>query len=124
MWWCGCIRRRWDGLSGSSGHRHRGLRTDVPPPTSQPMPYPIEEKLVVGISSTALFDLTKEHQIFLDEGLEAFRKYQADNAAVPPEPGAAYPFIKRLLHLNKVFPDQAPVEVVMMSRNDPEAGRR
>ncbi|HYC98368.1 5'-nucleotidase [Brevundimonas sp.] len=88
------------------------------------MPYPIEEKLVVGISSTALFDLTKEHQIFLDEGLEAFRKYQADNAAVPPEPGAAYPFIKRLLHLNKVFPDQAPVEVVMMSRNDPEAGRR
>ncbi len=88
------------------------------------MAYPIEEKLVVGISSTALFDLTKEHQIFLDEGLEAFRKYQADNAAVPPEPGAAFPFIRRLLHLNKVFPEQAPVEVVMMSRNDPEAGRR
>lgn len=88
------------------------------------MPYPIKEKLVVGISSTALFDLTKEHQIFLDEGLEAFRKYQADNTTVPPEPGAAYPFIKRLLHLNKVFPEQAPVEVVMMSRNDPEAGRR
>lgn len=88
------------------------------------MAYPIENKLVVGISSTALFDLTREHQIFLDEGLEAFRKYQADHAATPPEPGAAFPFIRRLLHLNKLFSEQSPVEVVMLSRNDPEAGRR
>lgn len=88
------------------------------------MPYPIENKLVVGISSTALFDLAKEHQIFLEEGLEAFRAYQAAHAAEPPEPGAAFPFIRRLLHLNKVFPDQSPVEVVLLSRNDPEAGRR
>jgi 5'-nucleotidase len=88
------------------------------------MAYPIDKKLVVGISSTALFDLTKEHQIFLEEGVDAFRKYQADNASMPPEPGAAYPFIRRLLHLNKLFPEQSPVEVVMLSRNDPEAGRR
>lgn len=88
------------------------------------MAYPIEKKLVVGISSTALFDLTKEHQIFLDEGLDAFRKYQADHASTPPERGAAFPFIRRLLHLNKLFPEQSPVEVVMLSRNDPEAGRR
>lgn len=88
------------------------------------MSYPIEQKLVVGISSSALFDLTKEHQIFLEDGIEAFRKYQVENATVPPDRGAAFPFIKRLLHLNKVFPDQAPVEVVMLSRNDPEAGRR
>ena len=29
-----------------------------------------------------------------------------------------------MLHLNEVFPDEAPVEVVILSRNDPEAGLR
>jgi len=43
------------------------------------MAYPIEEKLVVGITSTALFDLAKEHEIFVNGGLEAFRKYQAEH---------------------------------------------
>jgi 5'-nucleotidase len=88
------------------------------------MAYPIGEKLVVGVTSTALFDFSKEHKIFLEDGLEAFRAYQAEHSDEPPPPGAAFPFIKRLLHLNKVFPDKSPVEVVMLSRNDPEAGRR
>lgn len=88
------------------------------------MAYPIESKLVVGITSTALFDFSKEHQIFLENGIDAFRSYQADNIDVVPEPGAAFPFIRRLLNLNKMFPDEMPVEIVMLSRNDPEAGRR
>ncbi|GAA0462467.1 MULTISPECIES: 5'-nucleotidase [Sphingomonas] len=88
------------------------------------MAYPIENKLVVGITSTALFDFSKEQQIFATEGLEAFRRYQAEHRNEVPSPGAAFPFIKRLLHLNKVFPDQSPVEVVLLSRNDPEAGLR
>ncbi|HBK07820.1 MAG TPA: 5'-nucleotidase [Acetobacteraceae bacterium] len=88
------------------------------------MAYPIEKKLVVGISSTALFDFSTEHAIFLNEGLEAFRLYQKENRAIVPPPGAAFPFIKRLLHLNKIFPDHMPVEVVILSRNDPEAGLR
>jgi 5'-nucleotidase len=88
------------------------------------MAYPIEQKLVVGITSTALFDFSTEHQIFLDKGLDAFRAYQAAHGSDIPAPGAAFPFIKRLLHLNKLFPEESPVEVVMLSRNDPEAGRR
>lgn len=88
------------------------------------MAYPIEEKLVVGISSSALFDFSKEHEIFLREGVNAFRAFQAANADQAPLPGTAFPFIKRLLHLNKVFKEQSPVEVVILSRNDPEAGRR
>lgn len=88
------------------------------------MAYPIEQKLVVGITSTALFDFSKEHQIFLEDGLDAFRSYQAEHCNDAPAPGAAFPFIKRLLHLNKIFPEESPVEVVMLSRNDPEAGRR
>ena len=88
------------------------------------MGYSIADNLVVAVSSTALFDFTKEHEIFLNEGVEAFRQYQRDNRHVLPKPGAAFPFIKRLLHLNKVFRAQAPVEVILLSRNDPEAGLR
>lgn len=88
------------------------------------MPYPITDKLVVGISSTALFDLSEEHRIFEEEGEEAFKEYQVAKKDEPPEPGAAYPFIRRLLHLNTFFPNQRPVEVVILSRNDPEAGVR
>lgn len=88
------------------------------------MGFPIENKLVVGITSTALFDFAREHEIFVNEGLDAFRAYQAEHRKDVPPPGAAFPFIKRLLHLNKIFPDQSPVEVVLLSRNDPEAGLR
>ena len=88
------------------------------------MAYQLENKLVVGISSTALFDFSKEHQIYTTEGLAAFRAYQSEHRNEIPAPGAAFPFIKRMLHLNKLFPEQLPVEVVMLSRNDPEAGLR
>ncbi|MBX3565486.1 MAG: 5'-nucleotidase [Sphingomonas sp.] len=88
------------------------------------MAYPIENKLVVGITSTALFDFSKEHEIFVTEGLEAFRAFQTEHRKELPLPGAAFPFIKRLLHLNTVFPEERPVEVIMLSRNDPEAGLR
>jgi len=86
--------------------------------------FPIEEKLVVGITSTALFDFAKEHEIFVNEGLDAFRAYQVAHRKDIPAPGAAFPFIKRLLHLNEIFVEQSPVEVVLLSRNDPEAGLR
>jgi 5'-nucleotidase len=88
------------------------------------MAYPIDQKLVIAVSSTALFDFTFEHQIFRSEGLEAFRKYQVEHRSKPPEPGAAYPFIKRLLHLNKIYADVRPIEVVILSRNHPDAGQR
>lgn len=88
------------------------------------MAYPIDQKLVVAITSTALFDFSKEHEIFLNEGADAFRAYQEGHKHEVPAPGSAYPFIKRLLHLNKLFPEHSPVEVVMLSRNDPVAGRR
>ena len=88
------------------------------------MAYPIEQKLVVGITSSALFDFTAEHDIFQNEGLDAFKKYQIANRKSPPAPGAAFPFTKRLLGLNRKFPEQSPVEVVILSRNDPAAGAR
>ncbi|MDO8439139.1 MAG: 5'-nucleotidase, partial [Telluria sp.] len=38
--------------------------------------------------------------------------------------GVAFPFIRRFLNINKCFPRQTPVEVVLFSRNSPETGLR
>ena len=88
------------------------------------MPYPIEKKLVVAISSTALFDLTDEHAIYMDRGVEAFRLFQKQNRQKIPPPGSAFPFIQRMLGLNRVYQKEEPVEVVLLSRNHPDAGLR
>lgn len=78
------------------------------------MPYPIEKRLVVGISSSALFDLEKEDQIFKSEGLESYRKYQIHFREKSLNKGLAFPFIKRFLNINKVYSDKLPVEVVLL----------
>jgi len=88
------------------------------------MSYPIENKLVVAVSTTALFDFSKEHEIYRIDGVNAFRKYQVQNRSILPLPGAAFPFIRRLLHINNIFPEISPVEVVLLSRNHPDAGQR
>lgn len=88
------------------------------------MTYPIDKKLVVGISSNALFDLRKEDELFQTQGLEAYREYQLKNKAVKLEKGVAFPFIKRFLSINDVYKKEQPVEVVLLSRNSPETGVR
>ena len=88
------------------------------------MAYQIEHKLVIGIASSALFDLAESHQVYLDSGAEEYRKYQEANLDVTLARGVAFPFIRRFLNINKHFARQAPVEVVLFSRNSPETGLR
>lgn len=88
------------------------------------MAYPIEKKLVIAVASSALFDLTESDSIFRAQGLKAYKEYQNKNVNKPFDKGVAYPFIKRLLSLNTHFPDEKPVEVVLMSKNSPETGLR
>ncbi|MBL8187423.1 MAG: 5'-nucleotidase [Acidobacteria bacterium] len=88
------------------------------------MPYPIESKLVVAVSATALFDLSEEHRLYLELGLDKFRQHQRDNRKKTPNKGAAFPFIQRLLHLNDIYSVENPVEVVILSRHHADAGLR
>lgn len=88
------------------------------------MAYPIEKKLVIAVASSALFDLTESDSIFRAQGLKSYKEYQNKNINKPFDKGVAYPFIKRLLSLNTHFPDEKPVEVVLMSKNSPETGLR
>ena len=88
------------------------------------MPFQIEHKLVIGVASSALFDLTASHQVYLDSGPEEYRKYQEQNLDTILGKGVAFPFIRRFLNINRCFPRQSPVEVVLFSRNSPETGLR
>jgi 5'-nucleotidase len=88
------------------------------------MAFNIEQKLVIGVASSALFDLSASHQVYLDSGPEEYRKYQEENIDTILDKGVAFPFIRRFLNINRCFPDQMPVEVVLFSRNSPETGLR
>ena len=88
------------------------------------MAYPIERKLVIAVSSSALFDLSDSNEIYMNQGVEAYRLYQEENIDMPFKKGVAFPFIRRFLSINKSFPSQMPVDVVLLSRNSPETGLR
>ncbi|MDP0589300.1 MAG: 5'-nucleotidase [Candidatus Endonucleobacter bathymodioli] len=88
------------------------------------MEYPIDEKLVIGVASSALFDLSESDKVFKEGGEDKYRKYQRENIDNTLEKGVAFPFIKRFLSLNNVFEDERPVEVVLLSKNDPDTGLR
>lgn len=88
------------------------------------MGYPIEHKLVIAVSSSALFDMKESDSIFQTHGEGEYKRYQQKNINKPFEKGVAFPFIKRLLSLNIAFPEEKPVEVILFSKNSPETGLR
>lgn len=88
------------------------------------MPYPIEDKLVVAIASSAILTLDGARDAFREGGVEAYRAFQREHQDEPLAKGPAFAFIKRLLSFNRRFPDVAPVEVVLISHNDPDTGLR
>lgn len=87
------------------------------------MPVSLNNLLVVGISSRALFDLETEEAIFRADGLDAYRRHQLDNEDQTLKPGAGFALVRALLKLNALT-DQRFVEVVIMSRNSSETSMR
>lgn len=88
------------------------------------MPASLDQLLVIGISSRALFDLEVEEAIFQEQGLDAYRQHQLDMENEILKPGAGFSLVKALLRLNQLTPDQRLVEVVIMSRNSSETSMR
>lgn len=84
-----------------------------------------DDTLVIGVASSALFDLDESHAVFEEQGEDAYREFQEEHYDVQLEPGIAFPFIKRLLTLNDLGDGSEPiVEAIVLSRNDPETGAR
>jgi 5'-nucleotidase len=90
------------------------------------MAYAVDNRLVIGVASSALFDLTASGAVFDEQGESAYRAYQEEHLQDPLAPGVAFQFVKRLLALNNLSSsaEDPLVEVVIMSRNDPETGLR
>lgn len=84
----------------------------------------LDNMLVVGVASSALFDLSESDKVFRTQGEEAYRAYQDANVDNTLPAGVAFEFIRRLLSLNTIKSDRQLVEVIVLSRNDPFTGLR
>ena len=84
----------------------------------------MNSKLVVGISSRALFDLSESHEIFQKDGVEAYRKYQIKNEDQILVPGEAFNLVNKILKINDFYENKDRVEVILLSRNTADTGLR
>jgi len=87
-----------------------------------PMPQTLSGKLVVAISSRALFDFEEENRVFEESDDRAYMELQLSRLDVPAQPGVAFPLVKKLLAFNTDGENR--VAVVILSRNDPVSGLR
>ncbi len=88
------------------------------------MPEKLDDKLVIAISSRALFNLDESHQVYQSDGLNAYSEYQVAREDEPLEPGEAFPLVHKLLRLNELLGGDQQVEVVLLSRNSADTGLR
>ena len=99
----------------------------------------LDGKLVVAISSRALFDFEEENEVFEQGDDRAYMRLQLSRLEQPAKPGVAFSMIRKLLAFNTssasriaqpgdapaaIAPLSQPVEVVILSRNDPVSGMR
>ena len=88
------------------------------------MAFDLDKRLVIGVSSRALFDLTKENEIFEREGVNAYCAYQLEHENDILKPGPGFALVKALLDINKMPGQEGRVEVIIMSRNSPDTSLR
>ena len=86
------------------------------------MPISLQDKLVVAISSRALFDFEEENRLFEGGDDAAYMHLQLERLEVPAAGGVALPLVRKLLAFNAG--ENHRVEVVILSRNDPASGMR
>lgn len=82
----------------------------------------LDGKLVVAISSRALFDFEEENQVFEEADDTAYMRLQLERLETPAKPGVAFSMVQKLLAFNVEASQK--VEVVILSRNDPVSGLR
>lgn len=82
----------------------------------------LDDKLVVAISSRALFDFEEENRVFEAGDAAGYMRLQLERLDRPAAPGIAFSLVKKLLAFNDAGAQR--VEVVVLSRNDPVSGMR
>ncbi len=87
------------------------------------MPASLDGRLVVAISSRALFDFEEENTVFEASDDRAYMQLQLQRVDRPAKPGVAFSLVRKLLAFNDGA-GTPRVEVVILSRNDPVSGLR
>ena len=82
----------------------------------------LDNKLVVAISSRALFNFEEENRVFESGDAEGYMRLQLERLDQPATPGIAFSLVRKLLAFNDAAAQR--VEVVILSRNDPVSGMR
>ena len=109
------MRRGPDGPAGGGAAAPvRMIRTMTAEPT---------DRLVVALSSRALFDFEQENEVFEAGNDHAYMRLQLQRLDQPARPGVAFSLARKLLAFN-AGSDSPRVEVVIVSRNDPVSGLR
>src|SRR5260370_20890973 len=87
------------------------------------MPRPtLADKLVVAISSRALFDLSESHRIFTEQGVDAYQRYQIEHEDEILAPEPPFTLGKKILGLNR--PANHNSRLTRRSRNSAPRGLR
>ena len=95
------------------------------------MPVELSDTLVIGITATALFNLSEADKVFRakfaedeETAIEEYRNYMLEHENDTLNDGTGMPLVAALLNLNKYQPkDESPlIDVVVLSRNSPETG--
>lgn len=84
----------------------------------------LTNKLVIAISSRALFDLSESHEVYETHGLKAYAEYQIEHENEPLAKGEAFQLVEKLLKINSLLSDAPRVEVILLSRNSADTGLR
>ena len=66
----------------------------------------LDDKLVVAISSRALFDLEEENRLFESGDPEGYMRVQLQRLDTPARPGIAHAMVRKLLRFNELSHDE------------------
>ena len=81
-------------------------------------------KLIIGISSRALFNLDESHEIYQKKGLKSYQDYQIKNEDKTLEPGEAFGLVKKILQIIDLYESKDRIEVILLSSNTSDTGLR
>ena len=87
------------------------------------MPVEPPDRLVIALSSRALFDFEEENRVFEASDDRAYMRLQLQRLDEPARPGVAFSLARKLVAFNRGAATPQ-VEVVILSRNDPASGLR
>lgn len=88
------------------------------------MPESLNNKIVIAISSRALFDLDDSDRIYREKNLSEYINYTLSHENEVLKPGVAFPLIRKLMNVKYPDSQENAFEVILVSKNSANTGLR